>query len=112
LNLLRGHAAGVREPLPADVTRAILLLRANTLASGRSGVRPETIDLLLDLLNRGDLPVIPRHESVGASGDLAPLAHAALVLVGEGEATFEGKVMTGADAPRRADLKPLELASQ
>jgi histidine ammonia-lyase len=110
LNLLRSHAAGVGDPLPADVTRAVLLLRANTLAAGRSGVRPETIDLLLDLLNRGVLPVIPRHGSVGASGDLAPLAHAALVLVGEGEATFEGKVMSGADALRRADLKPLELA--
>ncbi|HEY8806963.1 MAG TPA: histidine ammonia-lyase [Candidatus Limnocylindria bacterium] len=110
LNLLRSHAAGVGDPLPADVTRAVLLLRANTLASGRSGVRPETIDLLLDLLNRGVLPVIPMHGSVGASGDLAPLAHAALVLVGEGEATFEGRRMRGAEALKRADLKPLELA--
>jgi len=110
LNLLRSHAAGVGDPLPADVTRAVLLLRANTLASGRSGVRPETIDLLLDLLNRGVLPVIPMHGSVGASGDLAPLAHAALVLVGEGEATFEGRRMSGAEALKRADLKPLELA--
>jgi len=110
LNLLRSHAAGVGDQLPRDVTRAILLLRANTLASGRSGVRPETIDLLLDLLNRGVHPVIPMHGSVGASGDLAPLAHAALVLVGEGEAMFEDKRMSGADALRRADLKPLELA--
>jgi histidine ammonia-lyase len=110
LNLLRSHAAGVGEPLPADVTRAILLLRANTLASGRSGVRPETIDLLLDLLNRGVHPVIPMHGSVGASGDLAPLAHAALVLIGEGEAMFEGKRLSGADALKRADLKRLELA--
>ena len=110
LNLLRSHAAGVGEPLPQDVTRAILLLRANTLASGRSGVRPETIDLLLDLLNRGVHPVIPMHGSVGASGDLAPLAHAALVLVGEGEATFEGKVLGGAEALKRADLRPIELA--
>src|SRR5205814_8829182 len=81
LNLLRSHAAGVGEPLPDDVVRAVLLLRANTLAVGRSGVRAETIDLLLDLLNRGVHPVIPMHGSVGASGDLAPLAHAALVLV-------------------------------
>ena len=109
LNLLRSHAAGVGDPLPVDVTRAILLLRANTLASGRSGVRPETIDLLLDLLNRGVHPVIPMHGSVGASGDLAPLAHAALVLVGEGEATFDGRTMSGADALKRADLKPIEL---
>ncbi|HLZ48794.1 MAG TPA: histidine ammonia-lyase [Candidatus Limnocylindria bacterium] len=110
LNLLRSHAAGVGEPLAADVVRAILLLRANTLAVGRSGVRPETIDLLLDLLNRGVHPVIPMHGSVGASGDLAPLAHAALVLVGEGEATFEGKRMAGAEALKRAGLKPRELA--
>ena len=110
LNLLRSHAAGVGEPLPPDVVRAILLLRANTLAVGRSGVRAETIDLLLDLLNRGVLPVIPMHGSVGASGDLAPLAHAALVLVGEGEATFEGRRTSGAEALKRADLKPLELA--
>ncbi|HEV2250020.1 MAG TPA: histidine ammonia-lyase [Candidatus Limnocylindria bacterium] len=110
LNLLRSHAAGVGDPLPADITRAVLLLRANTLAAGRSGVRPEIIDLLLDLLNRGVHPVIPMHGSVGASGDLAPLAHAALVLVGEGEAAFDGKVMSGADALKRADLKPLELA--
>ena len=110
LNLLRSHAAGVGDPLPQDVTRAVLLLRANTLAAGRSGVRPETIDLLLDLLNRGVHPVIPMHGSVGASGDLAPLAHAALVLVGEGQATFEGKALSGAEALKRADLRPLELA--
>jgi histidine ammonia-lyase len=110
LNLLRSHAAGVGDALPEDVTRAILLLRANTLASGRSGVRPETIDLLLDLLNRGVHPVIPMHGSVGASGDLAPLAHAALVLVGEGEAVFEGKRLAGADALKKADLKAIELA--
>jgi histidine ammonia-lyase len=110
LNLLRSHAAGVGDALPEDVTRAILLLRANTLASGRSGVRPETIDLILDLLNRGVHPVIPMHGSVGASGDLAPLAHAALVLVGEGEAIFEGKHLSGADALKRAGLKSLELA--
>ena len=110
LNLLRSHAAGVGDPLPQDVTRAILLLRANTLAAGRSGVRPDTIDLLLGLLNRGVHPVIPMHGSVGASGDLAPLAHAALVLVGEGEATFEGKRVGGAEALKRADLRPIELA--
>ena len=109
-NLLRSHAAGVGDPLPQDVTRAVLLLRANTLAAGRSGVRPETIDLLLDLLNRGVHPIIPMHGSVGASGDLAPLAHAALVLIGEGEAMFEGKQLSGAEALKRAGLKPIELA--
>ncbi|HEX9269535.1 MAG TPA: histidine ammonia-lyase [Candidatus Limnocylindria bacterium] len=109
-NLLRSHAAGVGEPLAEDVVRAILLLRANTLAVGRSGVRPETIDRLLDLLNRQVHPVIPMHGSVGASGDLAPLAHAALVLIGEGEATFEGRRLGGAEALKRAGLRPLELA--
>jgi histidine ammonia-lyase len=112
LNLLRSHAAGVGDPLAEDVTRAILLLRANTLASGRSGVRPETIDLLLDLLNRGVHPVIPMHGSVGASGDLAPLAHAALVLIGEGEAVFDGKRLPGGEALKKADLKPIELAAK
>src|SRR5258708_16349423 len=109
-NLLRSHAAGVGAPLAEDARRAILLLRANTLASGRSGVRPETIDLLLDLLNRGVHPVVPMHGSVGASGDLAPLAHAALVLIGEGEAVFEGKQLPGAEALKKAELKPIELA--
>ena len=109
-NLVRSHSAGVGDPLPPDVVRAILLLRAATLAAGRSGVRPETIHLLLDMLNRGVLPVIPRLGSVGASGDLAPLAHAALVMIGEGEAFHDGKRKPGADALRHADLRPLELA--
>jgi histidine ammonia-lyase len=109
-NLVRSHAVGVGEPLPAEVVRAILLLRAQTLAAGRSGVRPETVHLLLDMLNRGVLPVIPRHGSVGASGDLAPLAHAALVLIGEGEAVHDGKLKPAADALRHAGLKPIELA--
>jgi histidine ammonia-lyase len=108
-NLLRSHAVGVGPPLPEDVVRAILLLRANTLAAGRSGVRPEVIDLLCDMVNRHVHPAIPRHGSVGASGDLAPLAHAALVLIGEGEAIDQGKRRPGADALRAAGLKPLEL---
>ncbi len=109
-NLLRSHAVGVGPPLPADVVRATLLLRANTLAAGHSGVRLETVHLLLDVVNRGVLPVIPMHGSVGASGDLAPLAHAALVLIGEGEAVHDGKRKLGADALRHAGLKPIELA--
>ena len=106
-NLLRSHAVGVGLPLPEDVVRAILLLRANTLAAGRSGVRAEVIDLLCDMLNRRVHPVIPKHGSVGASGDLAPLAHAALVLIGEGE-TLERA--SGAAALKAAGLKPIELA--
>src|SRR2546427_8571447 len=108
-NLLRSHAVGVGPPLPEDVVRAILLLRANTLAAGRSGVRAEVIDLLCDMVNRRVHPVIPRHGSVGASGDLAPLAHAALVLIGEGEAIDQGKRSPGGDALKTADLKPIEL---
>ena len=108
-NLVRSHAVGVGPPLPEDVVRAILLLRANTLAAGRSGVRAEVIDLLCDMVNRRVHPVIPRHGSVGASGDLAPLAHAALVLIGEGETIDEGKRRSGADALKAAGLKPLEL---
>jgi len=108
-NLVRSHAVGVGLPLPEDVVRAILVLRANTLAAGRSGVRAEVIDLLCDMVNRRVHPAIPRHGSVGASGDLAPLAHAALVLIGEGEAIDHGKRTGGADALKAAGLKPIEL---
>jgi histidine ammonia-lyase len=108
-NLVRSHSVGLGAPLPADVTRAILLLRANTLAAGRSGVRVEVVELLLGMLDSGVHPVIPKHGSVGASGDLAPLAHAALVLMGEGEAFLGDKRMPGADALKRAGLKPIEL---
>src|SRR6266849_6546501 len=110
LNLVRSHAVGVGDPLPQDVVRAILLLRANTLATGRSGVKVATINLLLDMLDRGVHPVIPQHGSVGASGDLAPLAHAALVLIGEGEAFVDGVRLPGGDALKRKGLSPIELA--
>jgi len=109
-NLVRSHSVGVGDPLPEDVVRAILLLRANTLAAGRSGVRKSVIDLLLDLLNNRIHPVIPMHGSVGASGDLAPLAHAALVLIGEGEAFVYGVPMAGSEALKRNGLSPIELA--
>ncbi|OLC55905.1 MAG: histidine ammonia-lyase [Chloroflexi bacterium 13_1_40CM_4_68_4] len=112
LNLVRSHAVGVGAPLEKDVVRAILLLRANTLAAGRSGVRVGTIDLLLSMLDRGVLPVIPQHGSVGASGDLAPLAHAALVLIGEGEAQVDGVRMPGGEALRKKGLSPLVLAAK
>ena len=108
-NLVRSHAVGVGDPLPADVVRAAMLLRANTLAAGRSGVRGETLRLLIDMLDRGVHPVMPMHGSVGASGDLAPLAHMALVLIGEGEAIHDGKRKSAADALKHADLKPVEL---
>ncbi|MCC6999302.1 MAG: histidine ammonia-lyase [Deltaproteobacteria bacterium] len=111
-NLVRSHAAGVGEPLPEDAVRAMMLLRAQVLAMGHSGVRPEIIDLLLAMLNRGVHPIIPRRGSVGASGDLAPLAHLALVLIGEGEARFEGARVPGDEALRRAGLTPIELAAK
>lgn len=109
LNLIRSHAVGVGDPLPEDVVRGVLLLRANTLAAGRSGVRPQVIELLLGMLDSGVHPVIPKHGSVGASGDLAPLAHAALVLVGEGEAFLGGRRMPGGEALKKAGLRPIEL---
>src|SRR5918993_4487359 len=90
LNLLRSHAAGVGERLPVRAVRASMALRANVLAKGFSGIRQETLELLIALLNRGVHPVVPSRGSVGASGDLAPLAHLALVLVGEGFASVDG----------------------
>ncbi len=112
LNLIRSHSVGVGEPLAEDVTRAMMLLRANSLAKGFSGVRPIVIDTLCEMLNRGVHPVIPSQGSVGASGDLAPLAHLALGIIGEGEAVFEGKKMAAAEALKRADIKPLALEAK
>ena len=110
LKLLRSHAVGVGERLPERVVRLILLLKAASLARGYSGVREEVVDALLALYNRGVVPVVPAQGSVGASGDLAPLAHLSLVLVGEGEACWEGRPMPAAQALQRAGLEPLELA--
>ena len=98
LRLLRSHACGVGEPYPDEVVRAAMLLRANALAKGNSGARVETVELLLDCLNRGLVSYVPARGSVGASGDLAPLAHLALPLVGEGEAWVDGERLPGAEA--------------
>jgi histidine ammonia-lyase len=103
---------GVGAPLPQRVVRLILLLKAASLARGYSGVREEVVDGLVAMHNRGVLPVIPAQGSVGASGDLAPLAHLALPLIGEGEACFEGVHMPGAQALERAGLKPLQLGAK
>jgi histidine ammonia-lyase len=111
-NLVRSHAAGVGEPLPPDAVRAMMLVLAASLCRGRSGVRVELAGRLVDLLNRGVTPVVPSRGSVGASGDLAPLAHAALLLVGEGEAFVEGRRCCGAEALRAAGLAPLELQAK
>jgi histidine ammonia-lyase len=108
-NLIRSHTAGVGDWLPDDVARGVVLLRANVLAKGYSGVRVEVVQLLLDLLNRDIVPRIPAKGSVGASGDLAPLSHLALALIGEGEVLYRGRAMGAAAALRRAGLKPLTL---
>jgi histidine ammonia-lyase len=112
LRLLRSHACGVGEPYPDDVVRAAMLLRANALAKGNSGARPETVELLLECLNRGVLPHVPSRGSVGASGDLAPLAHLALPLVGEGRARVDGELLDGAAALARVDLEPVRLVAK
>ena len=112
INLIRSHACGVGPALSRAETRAITLLRANVLAKGFSGVRPVVVERLLDLLNRGVHPVIPESGSVGASGDLAPLSHLALVLVGEGFAEVGGEVVPGDEAMRRAGLEPLRLQAK
>ena len=108
-NVIRSHSAGVGDPLPRETVRAMMLIRANVLAKGFSGIRPLVAERLCDLLNRGVTPVVPSQGSVGASGDLAPLAHMALVLIGEGEAEFEGAVLPGGEALKRAGIEPIDL---
>lgn len=108
-NVIRSHSVGVGDPLPRDVVRAMMLIRANVLAIGLSGIRPLVAERLCDLLNRGVTPVVPAQGSVGASGDLAPLAHMALALIGEGEAEFGEIVMPGGKALARAGLLPIDL---
>jgi histidine ammonia-lyase len=112
LRLLRSHACGVGDPYPDEVVRAAMLLRANALAKGCSGARIETVELLVEALNRGVLPRVPSRGSVGASGDLAPLAHLALPLVGEGSAWVDGELLGGADALARVGLEPVRLAAK
>jgi len=112
LRLLRSHACGVGEPYPPEIVRAAMLLRANALAKGYSGARVETVELLIECLNRGVLPHVPARGSVGASGDLAPLAHLALPLVGEGRATVEGTLQSGRDALAAVGLEPIRLVAK
>ena len=109
LNLVRSHSCGLGPPLPEAEARAMLLLRANVLAQGYSGCRPALIETLLRLLESGVTPVIPEKGSVGASGDLAPLAHLALTVIGEGEAFYRGERMPSAQALQRANIEPLLL---
>ena len=111
-NLILSHAAGTGAPLPVAEVRALMLLRANVLAGGYSGIRETTLDLLVDMLQRDVIPVVPEKGSVGASGDLAPLAHLALVLIGEGEAFAGGKRLSGREALAGAGLKPVVLEAK
>src|SRR5207248_882730 len=108
-NLLRSHSAGVGEPLSEEITRAMMLLLAASLGRGNSGARPEVVKTLLGMLNEKIYPTIPSRGSVGASGDLAPLAHLGLVLIGEGKAIYNGQCLTGVEALQQAGLTPLQL---
>ncbi|KYP79300.1 histidine ammonia-lyase [Ferroacidibacillus organovorans] len=112
LNLIRSHACGIGDPFSERVSRAMLLLRANALAKGYSGCRKETLQRLVDCLNQQIHPVIPSQGSLGASGDLAPLAHLALVLIGEGKAHYDGRVMSGGEALSQAGLTPIRLQAK
>lgn len=111
-NIVMCHAVGVGEPFDILTTRAIMLIRANTLARDFSGIRVETLELLIEFLNRGVHPVILEKGSLGASGDLAPLAHMSLPLIGLGEAEIEDEVLSGKEALEKADLQPIKLAAK
>jgi histidine ammonia-lyase len=112
VNLVRSHACGVGAPLSEAETRAMMLLRANALAKGLSGVRPSVVETLCAMLNAKLHPVIPSQGSVGASGDLAPLAHLALVVIGEGQAAYKGELLPGSEAVRRAGIAPVTLEAK
>jgi len=112
VNLIRSHSSGVGKPLSQEVVRAAMLLRANTLAKGYSGVRLETLETLVEMLNKGVHPVIPEKGSVGASGDLAPLSHLTLVLIGEGIAEYQGEILTGRQAMEKAGISTLSLEAK
>ncbi|QGR00305.1 histidine ammonia-lyase [Paenibacillus psychroresistens] len=112
VNLIRSHACAVGTPLPESTVRALMLLRANALAKGHSGIRPVTLQLLIDCINHDVLPVVPEQGSLGASGDLAPLSHLALVLMGEGEAFYKGQRMPGAEALAIAGLTQIALQAK
>ncbi len=111
-NLIISHACGVGKPFSEEVTRAIMLLRINNLVKGYSGARLSTIETLLAMLNEGVHPVIPEKGSLGASGDLAPLSHMVLPLIGEGEAMYKGEELPGREAMKKAGLTPIELTSK
>ncbi len=111
-NLIISHACGVGKPLDEEIVRAIMLLRANALSKGHSGIRLKTVETLLSMLNNGVHPIIPEKGSLGASGDLAPLSHMVLVMLGEGEAIYKGERMSGREAMEQAGIEPIRLTSK
>lgn len=111
-NLIRSHAAGVGSPLPDEIVRGMLLLLAGSLSRGLSGARPLIAERIVELLNRGVTPIVPQTGSVGASGDLAPLSHVALALIGEGQVRFDGTEMSSSEAHQRCALEPIALEAK
>ena len=111
-NLIISHSCGMGDPYPTEVVRGAMLLRINALARGNSGVRLETLETLVNMLNKGVHPVVPQKGSLGASGDLAPLSHIVLVMLGEGEAEYQGEVMSGKAAMEKAGIKTIELSAK
>ena len=108
-NLIITHAVGAGEPFPEDIVRGIILLRINNVAKGFSGIRPETVQTMIDMLNKRVTPFVPCQGSLGASGDLAPLSHMVLVMMGLGKAWYHGELLPGAEAMKRAGIEPVEL---
>lgn len=111
-NLIISHSCAMGQPLPTEVVRAAMLLRCNALARGNSGIRLSTIETMLNMLNKGVHPIVPEKGSLGASGDLAPLAHLVLVMLGEGEAEYQGRRMPGREAMETAGIPTIELAAK
>ena len=110
-NLIISHSCGMGNPLPTEVVRAAMLLRCNALCRGNSGIRLSTIETLLSMLNKGVHPIVPEKGSLGASGDLAPLSHMVLVMLGEGRAEYKGEIMSGREAMAAAGIPTVELAA-
>lgn len=111
-NLIMSHSCGVGNPLPGDIVKGIMLLRANALSRGNSGIRLSTVETIIEMINKNVVPVVPEKGSLGASGDLAPLSHVALVIMGMGEAFYNGERMTGNKAMEKAGIKPVELTEK